>query len=229
MVCRAVTLSPTFIRRTRTRRGNEDYATFRMVRFERVEAKVRQRTLLNFGRHFEVAPADWPRLCQRIEDILAGQLPLSYDDPAGLEEHAQRIAAQLLARARVGRAAAPDVQAVDVSSLALLYPRLVGVEQVALWALDQLGLRPIYHHKPMRAEGHLFITVIAYQLVLRSSAMVLPKLESMGGRSENALSVVFGRPAGMSWIRVFSRGPVSSAVCRSARVLHTSERQCLLW
>ena len=30
---------------------------------------------------------------------------------------------------------------------------------------SELGLRPIYHHKPVRAEGHLFITVIAYQLV----------------------------------------------------------------
>ena len=30
---------------------------------------------------------------------------------------------------------------------------------------SELGLRPIYHHKPIRADGHLFITVIAYQLV----------------------------------------------------------------
>lgn len=136
-----------FIRRTRTRRHNEDYVTFRLVRSERTGAKVQQRTLLNLGRHFEVAPPDWPRLCQRIEDILAGQLPLSPDAPAALEEHAQRIAAQLLARARVGSAApahpAPDVQAVDVNSLALLRPRAVGVEQVALWAMEQLGLREL--------------------------------------------------------------------------------------
>ena len=26
-------------------------------------------------------------------------------------------------------------------------------------------MRPIYHRKPRRADGHLFITVIAYQLV----------------------------------------------------------------
>ena len=30
---------------------------------------------------------------------------------------------------------------------------------------SELGLRPVYHHKPIRAEGHLFITMIAYQLV----------------------------------------------------------------
>ncbi|MDE0510564.1 MAG: hypothetical protein OXI88_02100, partial [Gammaproteobacteria bacterium] len=135
-----------FIRRTRTRSHNEDYVTFRLVRSERTGAKVQQRTLLNLGRHFEVAREDWPRLCQRIEDILAGQLPLSPDDPAALEAHAQRIAARLLARARVGSAAdhtAPDVQTVDVNSLALLRPRSVGVEQVALWAMDQLGLREL--------------------------------------------------------------------------------------
>ena len=30
---------------------------------------------------------------------------------------------------------------------------------------SELGLRPIYHRKPRRADGHLFLTVIAYQLV----------------------------------------------------------------
>ena len=29
----------------------------------------------------------------------------------------------------------------------------------------ELGLRPIYHHKAIRADGHLFITVNAYQLL----------------------------------------------------------------
>ena len=136
-----------FIRRTRTRSSNEDYVTFRLVRSERTGAKVQQRTLLNLGRHFDVAPPDWPRLCQRIEDLLAGQLPLSPVAPPTLETHAQRIAAQLLARARVGSASrtrgTPDVQSIEVNSLTLLRPRSVGVEQVALWALDQLGLRDL--------------------------------------------------------------------------------------
>ena len=29
----------------------------------------------------------------------------------------------------------------------------------------ELGLRPIYHHKEVRSDGHLFITVLAYQCV----------------------------------------------------------------
>jgi hypothetical protein len=30
---------------------------------------------------------------------------------------------------------------------------------------SELGLRPIFHHKEERSEGHLFITVLAYQFV----------------------------------------------------------------
>ena len=89
-----------FIRRTQTRSNDEHYFTFRLVRSERIGAKVRQRTLLNLGRHFDVDPSDWPVLCRRIDDLLAGQLPLPPDCPQALESHAQRIAAQLLAHER---------------------------------------------------------------------------------------------------------------------------------
>ena len=37
-----------------------------------------------------------------------------------------------------------DIQPVDVDSLALIRPRSVGVEHVALWAMDQLGLRTLF-------------------------------------------------------------------------------------
>ncbi len=42
---------------------------------------------------------------------------------------------------------------------------LTDIEAVFRSLTSELGLRPIYHHKPIRAEGHLFITVIAYQRV----------------------------------------------------------------
>ena len=137
-----------FIRRTHTRssRSGESYFTFRLVRSERIGSKVRQRTLLNLGRHFEVAQSDWPVLCRRIDEVLTGQLPLNPDCPAALEAHAQRLAAQLLARERTGTplpAHRPDIQRVDVDSLELIRPRSVGVEHVGLWAMDQLGLRPL--------------------------------------------------------------------------------------
>ena len=90
-----------FIRRTHTRSTatGESYFSHRLVRSERVGQQVRQRTLLNLGRHFAVAQKDWPLLCQRLEQLLVGQealLPLPC--PVGVEREAQRIAAQLLVR-----------------------------------------------------------------------------------------------------------------------------------
>ena len=138
-----------FIRRTQTRsaRSGETYFTFRLVRSERIGSKVRQRTLLNLGRHFPIGQSAWPVLCRRIDEVLTGQLQLAPDCPPELEAHAQRIAAQLLARERAGVPAPAhqhDIQRVDVDSLELLRPRCVGVEHVGLWAMDQLGLRTLF-------------------------------------------------------------------------------------
>ncbi len=53
----------------------------------------------------------------------------------------------------------------DEESLWRTYTLLTDVEAVFRSLKSELGLRPIYHHKPVRSEGHLFLTVIAYQLV----------------------------------------------------------------
>ena len=134
-----------FIRRTQTRRTQDGkpYFSHRLVHSERVGNAVRQRTLLNLGRHFDIPHAQWPQLCARIDDILAGQAPLVADCPHAVEHEAQRIAGQLVVRSAQasGAAAGPtDVQPLDVDSLRLLRPRSVGVEQLGLWALEQLGL-----------------------------------------------------------------------------------------
>lgn len=42
---------------------------------------------------------------------------------------------------------------------------LTDLEAVFRSLKSELGLRPVYHHKEDRAEGHLFITVLAYQAV----------------------------------------------------------------
>ena len=42
---------------------------------------------------------------------------------------------------------------------------LTDLEAVFRSLKSETGLRPIFHHKPIRAEGHLFISVIACQLV----------------------------------------------------------------
>jgi transposase len=138
-----------FIRRTQTRQtaSGETYYSHRLVRSERVGRQVRQRTLLNLGRHFEIPRAQWRALCTRLEQLLGGQqalVPIAC--PQAVEEEAQRLAAQLLAREGAagppgrGPAKAEEaIQAVEVDSLELVRPRSVGVEHLGRWALEQVG------------------------------------------------------------------------------------------
>ncbi len=142
-----------FIRRARirsTERG--EYFTYRLVRSERSGERVRQRTLLNLGSDFPVARGDWPLLCARVGQLLDRQgalVPL--DCPREVERHAQHIAAQLVNRAPPGAVDRPDLQSVDVSTLALIRPRSVGVENVALWAMRQLGLESLLERLGLNA------------------------------------------------------------------------------
>jgi transposase len=113
----------------------------------RVGNSIKQLTLLNLGSHFDVSQDDWPVLAARIDDLLRGQSSLlARDLTEALEAHAQRYAAQLIARrARDGSAddapaePAERFQDVDVSTLELVRPRTVGVEHAALATLRQLG------------------------------------------------------------------------------------------
>jgi transposase len=138
-----------YIRRVSTRNitTGESYFTHRLVRTERIGNRVRQVTLLNLGRHFAVAQADWPTLCPRIEEILTGQAGLLSLKPEW-EKLAQRYAAQLLLRQ--GQSVEPgrrrrSVSAgrcfveVDVDSLQVLRPRSVGVEHAGLSVMREIG------------------------------------------------------------------------------------------
>ena len=53
----------------------------------------------------------------------------------------------------------------DESTLWRTYFMLTDLVAVCRSLKSELGLRPSYHHKPIRADEHLFITVSAYQLV----------------------------------------------------------------
>lgn len=133
-----------FIRRTtiKSRVSGEPYFTYRLVESERVDGKVKQRTLINLGSHFDVARDQWPALCARIEQCLDFQrtiLPITLS--TSLEKEAQRYAARVLAR----RSDATDnldprYESVDIHSVELVRPRSVGVEHLALHAAAQLEL-----------------------------------------------------------------------------------------
>ncbi len=136
-----------YIRRTtiKSRRTGEPYYTYRLVESIRTEQGVRQRTLVNLGRHFEVPREQWGALAQRIEQIVSGQgdfVPLDLD--AQWEESAQRYAALVIrAKAKLNEDSAaqtPDYHQVDVDTLDMVRPRSVSVEHVAYEALRQLGL-----------------------------------------------------------------------------------------
>lgn len=53
----------------------------------------------------------------------------------------------------------------DEERLWRTYVMLTDVEAVIRSCKSELGLRPIYHQKEERSDGHLFITVLAYQFV----------------------------------------------------------------
>lgn len=70
------------------------------------------------------------------------------------------------------------------------YVRLTDVEAVFRCLKSELGLRPIYHSKAARSEGHLFLTVLAYQTV-----QVIRRRLKAGGEhaSWSALRKILGR------------------------------------
>jgi transposase len=53
----------------------------------------------------------------------------------------------------------------DEKTLLQTYTMLTDLEAVFRSLKSELGLRPIYHRTKDRTEGHLFITVLAYQAV----------------------------------------------------------------
>ena len=58
-----------------------------------------------------------------------------------------------------------NVEDWDEETLWRTYTALTDVEAVFRSLKPELGLRPIFHQTQKRSDGHLFITVIAYQLV----------------------------------------------------------------
>ncbi len=53
----------------------------------------------------------------------------------------------------------------DVQQIWDLYTMLTDIEDAFRCMKSELGLRPIYHQKEARCDGHIFITVIAYHLM----------------------------------------------------------------
>ncbi len=67
----------------------------------------------------------------------------------------------------------------DEAKLWQTYTMLTDLEAVFRSLKSELGLRPVFHHKEERTEGHLFITVLAYQAV----QAIRTKLKSKGNNA----------------------------------------------
>ncbi len=125
----------------KTSKTGEPYKSFRLVESERVNGKVKQRTLINLGRFFDVPQAQWQFLSTRIDQLLTGQstfLSIELDDE--LEAKAQRYTAQIIASRSTVIDDGIQFEAVDIGSVELVRPRRVGIEHLALHAVKQLTL-----------------------------------------------------------------------------------------
>jgi transposase len=132
-----------FIRCTtiKTDPSGKTYQSFRLVETERVNGKVKQRTLINLGRFFDVPQAQWQSLSSRIDQLLTGQNSLlCIDLDSDLEAMAQRYAAQIIASRSTIADKDTRYEAVDIASVALVRPRRIGIEHLALQAVKQLTL-----------------------------------------------------------------------------------------
>lgn len=137
-----------YIRKTNTRQASDgsNYATFRLVCSERINGRVKQRTILNLGSCFDLSPELWPTLCLRIDALLAGQTSFLSESPE-IEALAQQYTARIIAANSItvsSDAQAAQFEGVDPNSLELLQPRSVGVEHVALHATRVLNLPDIF-------------------------------------------------------------------------------------
>jgi hypothetical protein len=138
-----------YIRKTTTKKAADGtpYPTFRLVASERVEGRVRQKTLLTIGSTFDLPSSQWSTLCSRVESILEGRIPL-IPLPVTIEALAQEFAARVIADASIdvtpkGGTVNKAYEEIDVNSLSLLRPRSIGVEYAALHAVRKLKLPDI--------------------------------------------------------------------------------------
>ena len=93
----------------------------------------------------------------------------------------------------------------DATEMGRTYVLLTEIEAVFRSLKSELGLRPIDHHKEHRADGHLLISVIAYQAIqVRRTRMAQTGVTASWTTIRNSLQTVsritttFDRPDGRS-------------------------------
>ena len=130
-----------FFRRTKAANGpdGKPYHTYRLVETLRDGTKVRQKTLLNLGSHWDVPQSDWKAVAHRVEAIQQGQV-FCLECPEHVEIAAQDVVNRLRARGLKSEPAPGSVVTVDLDTLDLSDARSVGCERLCLQAFEDLHL-----------------------------------------------------------------------------------------
>jgi len=149
-----------YIRKTKIKnsRQGDAYYTYRIVESIRDGNKVKQKTLLNLGKHFDIDPSYWSALICRIEQLLQRDVEgkqtdlfdLQQELDETLEKAAQRYSAQIIHKQSqpvvtslnkpLSKDNVPHYETVDINELEALTPRSIGVESIAWHAIKQLQL-----------------------------------------------------------------------------------------
>jgi transposase len=149
-----------YIRKTKIKNSKqgEAYYTYRIVESIREGNKVKQKTLLNLGKNFDIDPSHWPALISRIEQLLLDDyqgeqtslFDLQHDLDKTLEMAAQRYTAMIIQKQSqpiptpcdetLSETTVHHYESVDINHLQTLKPRSIGIETLACHAVEQLKL-----------------------------------------------------------------------------------------
>ena len=148
-----------YIRKTKIKNSKqgEAYYSYRIVESIRDGNKVKQKTLLNLGKHFDIEPCHWSALTSRIEQLLQSgmneQTDLFYlqsELDETLEKAAQRYCNLIIQKQSMPVSSNKNslqsfetpnhYETIDVNEIEALTPRSIGVESLAFHAMKQLQL-----------------------------------------------------------------------------------------
>ena len=132
-------------------KARKSYTTFRLVEtYRNQDGKVRQRTLINLGCHFDFPKEQWKLIADRVEEICRGQQTLIPLEQA-VEKEAGRIAKLITKKCSEpdkekttsATTSIRDLQTVDINSLSHDDVRKIGCEHVGYHAIKQLRIEEI--------------------------------------------------------------------------------------
>ena len=178
-----------FIRRTVSKNkkyDEEKYYTYRLVESYRVDSKVKQRVLLNFGADFNVDKDNWSTLSIRIEDIIKQRESLFSIDEE-LESLAQQYALQIISLSTKSLDNVDeDYKNIDVNSIEQVDIKTIGSEHIVYETMKELELPNLFEsleYTPMQINSAIG-TLIAKACSPASDKKSIEWLRDISGAGE---------------------------------------------